>query len=122
MPIDKIISKTVKLSFSEFTVTLIPAGRDIQVLILGGESPHIGCSVLAVPRQSLSGSGKTSCTSSVINASGHKDEELVRRIAEKTCMNCGCVVSASGGFHVDNMTPGQIEEVCRAVNEFDVRV
>ena len=37
---------------------LTAAGEDWQVLLTGGERPHIGAVVLAVPRPSLRGSGK----------------------------------------------------------------
>ena len=57
-------------------------GEDLVLTLSGGEKPHIGCVVQAVPRPSLSGDGTISVTSSVINLTGHKDEFLCRRLAE----------------------------------------
>lgn len=119
MVLNTTLSRRITLTFSELTVTLIPAGEGIHVLVLGGERPHIGCVVLAVPRESLSGDGSVSCTSSVLNVTGHKDEAIVRLIAEKVCAAYGCVVSASGGFHLDGMTAGQILEIEKACAELD---
>ena len=59
-------------------------GEDLVLTLSGGEKPHIGCVVQAVPRPSLSGDGTISVTSSVINLTGHKDEFLCRRLAEKS--------------------------------------
>ena len=42
-------------------------GEDLVLTLSGGEKPHIGCVVQAVPRPSLSGDGTISVTSSVIN-------------------------------------------------------
>lgn len=41
-------------------------GEDLVLTLSGGEKPHIGCVVQAVPRPSLSGDGTISVTSSVI--------------------------------------------------------
>ena len=60
-------------------------GEDLVLTLSGGEKPHIGCVVQAVPRPSLSGDGTISVTSSVINLTGHKDEFLCRRLAENRC-------------------------------------
>ena len=43
-------------------------GEDLVLTLSGGEKPHIGCVVQAVPRPSLSGDGTISVTSSVIKS------------------------------------------------------
>lgn len=73
----------IKLSFSELTIQIGRVGEDYQILLQGGERPHIGCTVLAVPRPSLTGSGACSSTASVLNLPGHKDEALCRLLAER---------------------------------------
>ena len=47
-------------------------GEDLILTLSGGEKPHIGCVVQAVPRPSLSGDGTISVTSSVINLTGQQ--------------------------------------------------
>lgn len=108
---------TKKLSFSTIKMHVLKLGDDYSITIIGGEKPHIGTSVLAVPRLSLTGDKSTSATSFVINMIGHKDEEICRYVAEKVCKNKNAVVLCSGGFHVDNITKDQIAEVLQATKE-----
>lgn len=72
---------SVRLSFTRINIAVDSIGDDLCITVQGGKS-HIGCTVLAIPRESLTGEG-ISCTSSVINVSGHKDEEICRYVAEK---------------------------------------
>ena len=62
-------------------------GDDIVLILAGGDKPHIGCVVQAVPRPSLTNDGSISVTSSVLNLTGHKDESYAenwqRNDAEK---------------------------------------
>ena len=106
-----------ELSFSFLQLDLYPVGEDIAALLSGGARPHIGCTVIALPRPSLTGDGSASCTSSVVNLTGHKDEALCRRAAEALCKRYGVTVTCSGGFHKDRMTPGEIREVLDALRE-----
>ena len=110
---DRIV-KVVKLSFSELKVEIMSVGNDYSIVIQGGDSPHIGCTVLAVPRLSLTGDGSKSCTSSVINLTGHKDEVICRLIAERICCKKCAVTVCTGGFHVDEIKKDQIQEVIDA--------
>lgn len=103
------------LSFSKLIIKFTKIGKDIQIILEGGEKPHIGCTVLAIPRPSLKEDGSMSSTASVINITGHKDEFLCRYIAEKFAAKNNAVVVCTGGFHVDHITKEQIEEVKRAV-------
>lgn len=107
----------IKLSFTQLTIQFTRIGADYQVLLSGGEKPHIGCTVLAVPRLSLKQDGSISSTASVINVTGHKDEILCRYLAEKLCAEKQSVVVCSGGFHMDHMTEEQIREVEQAVRQ-----
>jgi len=97
-------------------------GRDLLICVSGGDKPHIGTAVVAVPRQSLTGSGRISSTSSVINLSGHKDELLCRELAERICSSTGCSVVCTGGFHADHITPQQLSEVTNAVNTITAEI
>lgn len=104
-----------KLSFSSFNLQAQQIGDDLQILMWGGSRPHIGCVVLASPRPSLRGDGQRSSTSSVINRSGHKDEQICRIVAEQVAAATGRTVVCSGGFHVDGIQKSQIQEVQEAV-------
>lgn len=109
--------KKKELSFSWVEIGAVWMGNDLAVCLQGGEKPHIGCTVQAVPRPSLTGDGSVSVTSSVMNLTGHKDEALCRMLAEQICRRKNTVVVCTGGFHVDGITKEQIEEVAEAVKE-----
>ena len=76
-------------------------GRDLDTVT--GGAAHVGCVVLATHRQSLTGSGADSADSSVLNRSGHKDEFLLRALAERLSAVAGCAVAAVGGVHYDGL-------------------
>lgn len=111
----KIYSK--ELSFSILTVSVMKLGKDYHLTVWGGDEPHIGCTVLAIPRESLKKDGKTGCTASVLNVTGHKDEQICRYLAEETAKHSGAVTVCTGGFHTDNITEEQIDEVLKAVRQ-----
>lgn len=54
------------------TVTRLDSG--MCVCVGGGTYSHIGSVVLALPRESIMGDGRVSCTLSMINVVGHKDD------------------------------------------------
>lgn len=112
---ERVIRK--ELSFTELTVRVNNLGKDVLIVIEGGTRPHIGSTVLAVPRPSLTGDGSVSVTSSVINVTGHKDEELCRILAESAAKRQNAVAVCTGGFHADNISMEQIAELKAAVKE-----
>lgn len=90
-------------------------GEDVLVCLQGGERPHLGCVVQTEPRESLTGDGSVSATSSVLNYLGHKDEVVCRYVAEKISRELKRRVVCTGGFHKDGITIEEIREVQRAV-------
>ena len=90
-------------------------GEDVLVCLQGGERPHLGCVVQTEPRESLTGDGRVSATSSVLNYPGHKDEVVCRYVAEKISLELKRRVVCTGGFHKDGITIEEIREVQRAV-------
>ena len=90
-------------------------GEDVLVCLQGGERPHLGCVVQTEPRESLTGDGSVSTTSSVLNYPGHKDEVVCRYVAEKISRELKRRVVCTGGFHKDGITIEEIREVQRAV-------
>ncbi len=109
------------LSFSEAFLTITPVGKDIHILFSGGDRPHIGCTVMAVPRKSLTGDGSISVTSSVMNLTGHKDEAVCRELAEAWCRKTGRVTVCTGGFHADGITAEQINELMKEIRKIICR-
>ena len=111
-----------KISTPDFDIEAGAAkiGEDILLYIQGGDRPHIGCTVMAVPRPSLSGNGERSVTSSVMNLTGHKDESICRMLAEDVCRTCGKTVVCTGGVHLEQITMEQIKEVENAAKRLGV--
>ena len=111
-----------KISTPDFDIEAGAAkiGEDILLYIQGGDKPHIGCTVMAVPRPSLSGNGERSVTSSVVNLTGHKDERICRMLAEDVCRTCGKTVVCTGGFHLEQITMEQTKEVENAAKRLGV--
>lgn len=99
------------------TADISQLGEDYHILLTGGTRPHIGCTVLAVPRPSLTGNGTRSSTSSVLNLPGHKDEQICRYLAEQLAAQHNAIVVCTGGFHMDDMEPEQIRQVMEAVKK-----
>lgn len=108
---------TLELDFAKITIRIVKVGEDYHVTVWGGDRPHIGCTVLAIPRKSLTGNGEVSCTSSVLNVTGHKDEAVCRYIAERIAVKEEAVVACSGGIHVDGITKEQIALMMKKIKE-----
>ena len=106
-----------RLSFSSIHLQASRMGGDYHILLWGGDRPHIGCTVLSVPRPSLTGDGSVSVTSSVLNVTGHKDEQICRFLAEEVAARKRAVVVCTGGFHYDGITPAPIREAVDGVKE-----
>lgn len=88
----------------------------IIALLLGGERPHVGAVVLSLPRASRSGSGRLSCTSTVLPLLGHKDDLVARPLAERLAVTFGQPAVVVAGVHVDDATEEDIAilvENCR---------
>ena len=87
-----------------------PLGADYHLSVYGGERPHVGSLILAQARPSLTGVG-IGATSSVLNALGHKDEQIGRRFAETLAKEKNCTVSCACGIHVDHITNEQLTQI-----------
>ena len=105
---ERMLTKKATAAGCTMEVTVMKLGEDFQICLAGGEKPHIGCVVQAVPR---------SATSSVWNRTGHKDEVLCRMLAEKICCACRTVTVCTGGVHIDEITGEQIREIVDAVEK-----
>lgn len=89
------------------------------ILLTGGETPHIGGVVMAVPRLSLTGKGQ-SCDLYVVPVSGHKDTDVAGPLAEDVCRHTGRIVTVSAGIHIENAALDDlrlIAENCRSAGQ-----
>lgn len=86
-------------------------GEDVCVILSGGDRPHIGCVTLSIPRASLAQPDDGSATTSVLNLTGHKDEEAARFVSHTLSAKLQKNVVVTGGIHVDNITKEEINIV-----------
>lgn len=89
----------------------IALGEDLCVIIAGGNSPHIGCVTLSVPRLSLADTRVVSATTSVLNLVGHKDDEAARYVSHAISSGLNKNVVVTCGIHVDNITSEEIKVI-----------
>ncbi|MDA8227249.1 MAG: hypothetical protein M0T74_05995 [Desulfitobacterium hafniense] len=92
----------------KISLTLFNTGRGISAVLIGGDSPHIGGVVLAVPRPSLTGDGY-SADDFVIPVPHHKDVEVAKPIAHALACTCRAPVTLSAGIHSDDLTREEID-------------
>lgn len=83
-------------------------GKDLCVIVSGGDSPHIGSVTLSIPRPSLTDSNNNSATTSVLNLLGHKDDEAARYVSHILSSRLNKNVVVTCGIHVDNITSEEI--------------
>lgn len=108
----------LKESFMDKEIVLesIELGDDLLVLLYGGNRSHIGSCILSIPRKTPGKGNKISCTSSVLNIVGHKDEEVGREVAEAITKGLSKKVMLVCGIHYDGLRENdikQIKKICR---------
>lgn len=90
-------------------LTAFFTGRGIILHLFGGESPHVGATVVALPRPSLEDPRKTSSNAIVVPLPGHKDDELAKPVAERVARLCNEPVVVVAGLHVHQASASDIE-------------
>jgi len=99
-------------------------GNGVAVYLSGGDTPHVGASALACPRESLKRDGSASATASVLCVTGHKDDIPARECALRIASACGITASVTAGLHIDNPAEADFAALLgnvRAVTEELVR-
>ena len=93
-------------------------GVDVLVYAWGGNRPHIGSVAAAQPRASLEDPSRVSATASVITFLGHKEDVLVKEVAEKMAAELDTHVVVTAGLHWDDLKAEELAVVmanCREV-------
>lgn len=94
-------------------------GADLCLCVYGGEKPHVGTVILAEPHSSMH-ADRPSCTCSVMNIAGHRDDVLLRIIAEKACRKYRCRVVCTGGVHIDDIREDEISALLKEAEEMEI--
>lgn len=96
----------------QVSLMLIDTGSGIQGLLTGGEKPHVGGTVLAVPRISLSGHGWSADLYS-LPVPSHKDVEVAGPLAKELARITRCPVVLTAGIHSENITQEEIDIIAK---------
>jgi hypothetical protein len=86
-------------------------GEDLLVSIWGGTRPHIGAVGMAVPRPSLANPARWSATSSNFTFIGHKEDLVVKEVAETLAAALRKNVVVTAGLHWDALAPEELGRV-----------
>lgn len=91
-------------------LSLWDTGSGLQGLLTGGEKPHIGGVVLAVPRPSLTESGWSSDLF-ITPVPQHKDVDLAAPLADQLARLVQHPVVITAGIHSDSLTPDELQTI-----------
>lgn len=75
-------------------------GQGLAGFLFGGSTPHLGCSVVAVPSKRLYDEGIT-CDISQICLPGHKDVYAACAVAKILALKLNQPVCIAAGIHID---------------------
>jgi len=87
-------------------------GDDVVVAIGGGDRPHVGCVVLAVPSPKGPVAEHTPSVS-VLTIPPHKEEPIARPVAEALCRRLGGATVVTAGVHETGIDRSGIEVYLR---------
>ena len=90
---------------------VLSSGRDLIIVICGGDQPHIGAVALATMNKSPHDPLRRSATPSVIAVPGHKEYHLALAAAEQLAKALERTVVVTVGIHIDGITPQLINKV-----------
>ena len=99
---------------------IIDTGRGLAGVLTGGDSPHVGSVVLAVPRPSLADAENPSCDLFTVPVPGHLDYVVAQQMATALCKAVEQPVSITAGIHVDGASAediANIKEICRELTQ-----
>jgi hypothetical protein len=109
------IFKTQSGSF-DLIASVTKVGKDVAVVIWGGEKPHIGAVALAQPRHSLKNPAELSATASVLCILGHKEDAVVKKVSERLAAAVDRPVVVIAGMHWDNLLESDLIQILENVD------
>ncbi len=91
----------------------IRCGRDWNVVISGGDGPHVGAVALGMPAYIDGDGDRPTVTLSSLCVPGHKDDELARLVACELARHFRAAVSVTVGLHIDKASAEDISRLCK---------
>lgn len=111
--------RVVQVTYGEgiyqvFLQAFITEGNGICAFLNGGELPHNGGVVLAVPNKMDESQFDGSLTADIWASTvpGHKDTEIATNIAKRLAVETQEVISLTCGLHINHATKEDIEKLC----------
>ena len=98
------LTLTKKFKTYDINCSAIKMGKDWNISIYGGDTPHIGAIALGIPRPSLENKNKISSSVSVLTITGHKEDVIVQKAAKILSSTLNSTVVVSCGIHINNIT------------------
>lgn len=86
-------------------------GEDLQLVISGGDRPHIGAVAVSFCLPSLKDAAVPAVTTSLVTVPGHKEGPLAQMAAEAIAAATGRTVSVSCGIHLESISKEEIRKV-----------
>jgi hypothetical protein len=102
-------------------MTCVAMGRDLAVILCGGDRAHIGAVAVSQARPSLEAGGGTSASTSVITLPGHKEDDLARAIAARFAARLDAVVTVACGIHLERIRPEELQDVLDLAEQLTAR-
>ena len=117
MSTESTVTVTDSESGKAITAWIRSVGEDFVVAVGGGERPHVGCVVLAVPVRSRTEPDSWSASCSVMTIPPHKEEPIARGVASHLAATSGRVTVVTAGVHDDNLDRSGVETYLRLGEE-----
>ena len=92
----------------------------LSILLHGGDKSHIGAVAISIPRQSLKEKRVTSCSTSILTITGHKDDIIAREMSETVCRSIKKTIVVVAGVHINRASSEDIKNVmsnCRKASK-----
>ena len=109
MPVKTIYSN--RLGRMSITASCAAMGKDLCIIVCGGEAPHLGAVAVAQARPSLNDPARLSASTSVLTLPGHKEDDFARAVARCFAQATGSNVVVGCGIHVDAITAAELDFV-----------
>jgi len=98
--------------------TAIDMGRDLCVVICGGDLPHLGALALAQSCPSRVNPAEMSASVSVLTLLGHKEDQLASWVAGRISRRIGANVAVLCGIHLDTICEADMQTIHSMVDEW----
>ncbi len=110
------ISIERKTSRFSLKMDIVRLGKDLSVCLYGGDVPHIGAVAMATPHPGLSIREKTDASVSLLAVTGHKEDQVARKVAYTLAVHVDATISVTCGIHLDDATEVEISQVLKVVD------